>query len=88
MEEPPVDLLGVLISTAIHQGCMGLPQEIVDRMVDILRDDLQALKACSLTCKAMFASARYLIHRVLYLTVQNNQSVLNPKREKEATPRQ
>ena len=55
---------------------MGLPQELVDQIVDMLHDDLQALKSCSLTCKAMFASTRHLIHRVLYLTVQNNQSVL------------
>ena len=73
-EQPPVDL-GV-ISATIHHGCMGLPQELINEIVDILHDDLRALKACSLTCKAMFASTRHLIHQTLYLTAQNNQSVL------------
>ena len=64
------------IATAIHQGCMGLPQELVDCIADMLHDDFKALKACSLTCKAMFASTRHLIHRTLYLTFQNNQRIL------------
>ena len=54
---------------------MGLPQELIDDIIAILQDDIRALKACSLTCKAMFASPRHLIHRTLYLTVRNNQSV-------------
>lgn len=54
---------------------MGLPQEIVDRIMDMLQDDLPTLKACSLTCKAMLASTRHLIHRTLYLTRRNNESV-------------
>lgn len=40
----------------------------------MLHDDPQALRACSLTCKAMFASARSLIHRTLHLTRRNNES--------------
>ena len=64
------------VATAIHQGCMGLPQELVDCIVDMLYDNIRALKACSLTCKAMFASTRHLIHRTLYLTSRNNQRVL------------
>lgn len=55
---------------------MGLPQELVDYIVEMLYDDIRALKACSLTCKAMFASARHLVHQTLYLTPKNNQSVL------------
>ena len=82
VEEQPVDLLGI-ISTSIHQGCMGLPQEIIDQIVHILRDNPRALKACSLTCKAMFASTRHLIHRVLCLTVQNNKSVLTRQEGKK-----
>lgn len=44
---------------------MGLPQELVDYIMDMLHDDPNALKACSLTCKAMFASTRHLIHQTL-----------------------
>ena len=55
---------------------MGLPQELVDYTMDMLHDDIQALKACSLTCKAMFASARRLIHQILYLTERNSQRIL------------
>ena len=55
---------------------MGLPQELINHIMDILHDDLRALKACSLTCKAMFSSTRRLIHRTLWLTQRNIQSVL------------
>ena len=55
---------------------MGFPQELIDHIMDMLQDDLPSLKACSLTCKAMFISTRHLIHRTLLLTAQNNQSVL------------
>lgn len=72
--EEPVDLSP--ISAAIHHGCMGLPQELVDHIMDMLQNDLRALEACSLTCKAMFASTRHLIHQTLRLTRRNNQSVL------------
>ena len=50
---------------------MGLPQELVDHVMGILCNNTRALKACSLTCKAMFASARPLLHRSLLLSEQN-----------------
>jgi hypothetical protein len=55
----------------IHCGCMGVPQELVDDIMDMLYDDLRALKACSLTCKAMFASTRHLIYHTLRLPPQS-----------------
>ena len=77
----PVDLNPIAI--AIHHGCMGLPQEIVDYIMDMLHDNIQALKACSLTCKAMFASTRHLVHQTLHLTTENIASrLLLDKEEK------
>jgi len=64
------------VCAAVHHGCMGLPQELVDHTMEMLHGDLRALKACSLTCKAMFPSTRHLIHQTLYLTLRNNRSVL------------
>ena len=61
---------------------MGLPQEVIDYILDMLYDDLRTLKACSLTCKAMFASTRHLIYQTLCLSHRNNQKVLT-KEEKE-----
>ena len=58
---------------------MGLPQELVDNIMDTLHDDISTLKACSLTCKSMFASTRRLIHQTLSLTDDNNRSVLTFK---------
>ena len=55
---------------------MGLPQELIDKIMDMLHNDVRALKACSLTCKAMFGSTRHLVHQSLYLTVRTNQSIL------------
>jgi hypothetical protein len=55
---------------------MGLPQELVEHVMEMLQDDIRALKASSLTCKAMFVSTRHLIHRTLCLTPSNNQRVL------------
>ena len=60
---------------------MGLPQELINHIVNMIYDDLPALKACSLTCKAMFASTRHLIHQRLYLTAQNNSSILTREEE-------
>ena len=54
----------------------GLPQEIVDYVVSMLRDDLKSLKACSLTCKALFISTRHLIHRTVSLTWEKNWDLL------------
>ena len=62
---------------------MGLPQELVDHIVDVLHDDPPALKACSLTCRAMFASTRHLIHQTLCLTMQNNERVLTQEEKKK-----
>lgn len=64
------------ISATIHHGCMRLPQELVDYIMEMLHDDLRALKASSLTCKAMFAATRHLIHGTLCLNPRNDQSVL------------
>lgn len=61
------------ISAAMHYGCMGLPQELVNHTVDMLHDNIPALEACSLTCRTMFASTRHLIHRTLDLTLRNNE---------------
>ena len=72
--EQPVDLNQ--ISATTHYGCMGLPQELVDYIMDMLHDNTPALKVCSLTCKAMFASTRRLIHRSLQLTLENTLRVL------------
>ena len=55
---------------------MGLPQELVDHVMDMLCNDTRALKACSLTCKAMFASTRHLIHETLELCPKNSLRVL------------
>jgi hypothetical protein len=49
---------------------MGLPQELIDHIMDMLRDDVQALKACSLTCRTMFVSTRRLIYHTLRLPPQ------------------
>ena len=74
---PVVDLSS--IAAAIHYGCMGLPQELIDHIMDVLRNDFPSLKACSLTCKAMFASTRRLIHWTINLTERNNRNVLTPE---------
>ncbi|KAF9781756.1 hypothetical protein BJ322DRAFT_1111680 [Thelephora terrestris] len=67
------------ISAAIHHGCMGLPQELVDHITNMLCDDVSALQACSLTCKAMFVSTRHLIHQTLCLTPRKNEKILTRK---------
>lgn len=74
MADESIDLHS--ISAAIHHGCMRLPQELVNHIMEMLHDDLRALKASSSTCKAMFAATRHLIHRTLRLNPRNNQSVL------------
>ena len=57
---------------------MGLPQELIDRVTNMLQDDRRALEACSLTSKAMFASTRHLLHQTLYLTRGINERILTP----------
>jgi hypothetical protein len=46
---------------------MGLPQTLVDMIFEYLRADRDALLSCSLTCKALFCSARRVIHERLYV---------------------
>ena len=43
-------------------GWKRLPQELVDEILDYLLDDLDTLKACSLTCRCFFGATRPLIH--------------------------
>lgn len=74
--EPQTTIDLGLITAKVYRGCMGLPQEVVERIMDMLRDDRRALKACSLTCKAMFASTRHLIHERLHITKEINRKML------------
>ena len=67
--------LNVIHTTVVH-GCMGLPRELVDHIMEMLHDHHRTLQACSLTCKAMFASTRHLIHQTLYLTRQAGRRVV------------
>jgi len=39
----------------------------VDEILEYLKDDRRTLRACSLTCKGLFRSARRIIHRRLYV---------------------
>jgi len=48
-------------------GWKQLPQELVDEILGYLLDDLNALKACSRTCKSLFGATRPLIHQRLCL---------------------
>lgn len=70
--EPSLDLGTITIT----ETWKGLPQEIVDHIVFMLRNDLESLKACSLTCKAMFISTRHVIHRKICLTWEKNWDLL------------
>ena len=60
---PPaaVDLHGLCVSYQCV-GAMGLPRDIIEEIVDFHREDTRTLKACSLTCRALFSAARGLIH--------------------------
>lgn len=69
--EQPVDL--GLISAAIHYDCMGLPQELVDHIMEMLHYDLRALNACFVD---LYASTLRLIRRTLSLNPWSDQSVL------------
>ena len=55
----------------------GLPQEIVDEILEYLENDLRTLKACSLTCKGLLRSARRIIHRRLRLAGPGMASTSN-----------
>ena len=56
-----VDLCKLYISYR-YAGAIGLPREIVEKILGLLRDDIEALKACSLTCRALFSVNREMIH--------------------------
>lgn len=73
-------------STTVHHGFMPLPQELVDQIVDLLRDDIQALKACSLTCKVMFASTRHLIHQTLSVASRLDEDFLTTQEKNSPNP--
>jgi hypothetical protein len=62
---------------------MGLPQELVRHIAGMLRGDVRALKGCSLTCKAMFASSRPFIYETLCLTQLSYESILAPEERQE-----
>ena len=69
---PPLDL-----TTATISGTWKvLPHELVDYIISTFANDLQSLKACSLTCRVMFASARHVIHRRICLTSEKNLELL------------
>ena len=72
VERPSLDLSTITITGTWKD----LPQEIVDHIVFMLRNDLKSLKACSLTCKAMFVSTRHVIHRKIYLRWEKNWELL------------
>jgi len=73
--EPLLDLSTIIIT----ETWKGLPQELVDYIVFMLGNDLKSLKACSLTCKALFISTRHIIHQDIYLTSENNWELLTLK---------
>ena len=76
---PPLDL-----TTAIITGTWKVfPQELADYIISMLANDLQSLKACSLVCRFMAASARRVIHRRIYLTSDKNWELLTlPERQR------
>jgi hypothetical protein len=45
----------------------GLPQEVVDEILEYLEEDRLTLRACSLTCKVLLRSSRPIIHRRLWV---------------------
>jgi len=51
---------------------MGLPRDIIEEILRLLHKDLRTLKACSLTCRAMFSVVRRLIHRRVRLVAQKS----------------
>ncbi|KAF9781680.1 hypothetical protein BJ322DRAFT_1220464 [Thelephora terrestris] len=70
------------ICSAIQHGCMGLPRELVDHIVGLLRDDFRALTAYSSTqCKAMSTSNLPFIHAMLRLTRRNDGGSILNRRE-------
>jgi len=41
---------------------MGLPREVIEEILNFLHKEIKTLKACSLTCRALFSAVRGLIH--------------------------
>ena len=84
--EPQIPSVGPLLdlgAITITETWKGLPQEIVNHVVFMLRDDLKSLKACSLTCKAMFVSTRCVIHRNIRLSWKRNLDLFTiPERQR------
>jgi len=56
-----VDLRGLCVSYRCV-GTMGLPRDIIEEILYFHHEDLSTLKACSLTCRALFSAVRGLIH--------------------------
>ena len=56
---------------------MGLSKELVDMIFEHLRTDWNTLVSCSLTCKALFRSARRVIHERLYVAGPKMPPFLN-----------
>ena len=63
--EPAADL-SLMLANFVG-GFKSLPLEIVDEIIEYLADDRPALRACSLTCKALFRSSRPIAHRKLFV---------------------
>ena len=61
--EPAADLSSML--TNFSGSFKGLPQATVDEILGYLEDDPQTIRACSLTCKALFRSSRPIVHQRL-----------------------
>ena len=53
------------------------PLEVIEVVIDLLQDDLGALKACSQTCTALLPLCRKYIFRSLYL-VTSSQPIIYP----------
>ena len=46
----------------------AIPNELVDYILDFLHADRKTLKACSLTCRVWYPTARYHLYRQVHLT--------------------
>ena len=70
-------MLSLNLTTATISGMWKVvPQELIDRIIFMLGNDLRSLKALSLTCKVMFVSTRHIIHRRMSLTLDKNWELL------------
>ena len=72
-----------LSTITINGTWKDIPQEVVNHIIFMLGRDLKSLKACSLTCKALFLSARPFVHKKIYLTSELNWEMLTlPERQR------